>query len=55
MSKWKVRWSIIHDWGEFSDFDAETFDNFDSAKAKFYEKMEEVCKDFFFRSHFLPE
>lgn len=39
MSKWKVRWSIIHAWGESSDFDAETFDNFDSAKAKFYEKM----------------
>ena len=33
--------------GEFSDFDAETFDNFDSAKAKFYEKMGEVRKSFF--------
>ena len=47
MNKWKVRWSIIHDWGESSDFDVETFDNFDSAKAKFYEKMGEVCEIFF--------
>ena len=42
MSKWKVRWTI-----EASDFDAETFDNFDSAKAKFYEKMEEGCEFLF--------
>ena len=43
MSKWKVRWTI-----EASDFDGETFDNFDSAKAKFYEKMEGgVCDSFF--------
>ena len=42
MSKWKVRWTI-----EASDFDAETFDNFDSAKAKFYKKMGEVRKRFF--------
>ena len=47
MSKWKVRWNINYDWGESSDFDSETFDNFDSAKAKFYEKMEEVYEDFF--------
>ena len=47
MSKWKVRWTINSDWGQFSDFDAETFDNFDSAKAKFYEKMGEVCEIFF--------
>ena len=47
MSKWKVRWSIIHAWGESSDFDSEIFDNFDSAKAKFYEKMGEVYEDFF--------
>ena len=42
MSKWKVRWTI-----EASDFDGETFDNFDSAKAKFYEKMEEGCEFLF--------
>ena len=42
MSKWKVRWTI-----EASDFDAETFDNFDSAKAKFYEKMGEGCEFLF--------
>ena len=48
MSKWKVRWNINYDWGESSDFDSETFDNFDSAKAKFYEKMEGgVCDSFF--------
>ena len=47
MSKWKVRWSISDFWWDFSNFDAETFDNFDSAKAKFYEKMEEVYEDFF--------
>ena len=47
MSKWKVRWNINYDWGELSDFDSETFDNIDSAKAKFYEKMEEVCEIFF--------
>ena len=47
MSKWKVRWTINYTWGQFSDFDAETFDNFDSAKAKFYEKMGEVCEMFF--------
>ena len=47
MSKWKVRWNINYDWGESSDFDAETFDNFDSAKAKFYKKMGEVRKRFF--------
>ena len=41
MSKWKVRWTI-----KASDFDGETFDNFDSAKAKFYEKMEKVYNDF---------
>ena len=50
MSKWKVRWNINYDWGESSDFDSETFDNFDSAKAKFYEKMEEVCEIFFWYS-----
>ena len=42
MSKWKVRWTI-----EASDFDGETFDNFDSAKAKFYEKMGEGCEFLF--------
>ena len=47
MSKWKVRWTINYSWGEISDFDSETFDNFDSAKAKFYEKMGEVCEIFF--------
>ncbi|MBR2485758.1 MAG: hypothetical protein IKB54_05365 [Clostridia bacterium] len=48
MSKWKVRWTINYSWGEISDFDSETFDNFDSAKAKFYEKMEGgVCDSFF--------
>lgn len=47
MSKWKVRWSISDFWWDFSNFDAETFDNFDSAKAKFYEKMGEVCEMFF--------
>ena len=47
MSKWKVGWTINSDWGESSDFDSETFDNFDSAKAKFYEKMGEVCEIFF--------
>ena len=52
MSKWKVRWSISHYCGDFSNFDAETFDNFDSAKAKFYEKMEEVCKDFFWDTEY---
>ena len=48
MSKWKVRWAINYTWGQFSDFDGETFDNFDSAKAKFYDKMEGgVCDSFF--------
>ena len=47
MGKWKVGWTINSDWGESSDFDSETFDNFDSAKAKFYEKMGEVCEIFF--------
>ena len=48
MSKWKVRWTINYSWGEISDFDSETFDNFDSAKAKFYDKMEGgVCDSFF--------
>ena len=42
MSKWKVRWTI-----EARDFDGETFDDFDSAKAKFYEKMEEGCEFLF--------
>ena len=42
MSKWKVRWTI-----DTWDFDGETFDNFDSAKAKFYEKMKKVYNDFF--------
>ena len=52
MSKWKVRWSISDYWGDFSNFDAETFDNFDSAKAKFYEKMGEVCEDFFWNTEY---